>query len=1384
MIHKLNKLINQKVLVCIFIFFISHQLTYAQYLTGDNTPAPNSMSSYTFYNGSVYVISNWLISGGTLVSSSKIGNEYEATVQWGSAGYGSVKFRNKYTVIETLNVTIGSPGPAVPDMPTITNNCNSTRLTRGTPPSGEVWYWQNSSSGTSTSNSAVYVDTTSGTLYYLKSYKSSISQWSAARIINYTVTQDACGLSNENYIHSVTPNIETSNISTLANDQKVESVTYFDGLGRPMQSIGIRAGGNSEDIITHINYDNYGRSDKDYLPYARLSTGGSYESDAINITNSFYINKFSTEISSITPNPYSEKHFEASPLNRILEQGAPGTSWKIDKTSDNDHTIKFDYAANTHDSLDPTNALNDNVRWYNVTLNFSDNTYTPTLQNTTTYYEENELYKTITKDENWKPSDGLNKTTEEFKDKQGRVILKRTFNSGDEHDTYYVYDNYGNLTYVLPPKLEPSSASISTIIGQLNELGYQYIYDHRNRLVEKKIPGKDWEFIVYDNLDRPVLTQDGRQRKSNNSINNTNLTVDEWLVTKYDVLGRVVYTGVYRSDSSRPALQTQFNNKNTAEANYEGKVTSGSGYGGIYYTNADFPVIASSNDILTVNYYDNYYFNKDGLSLPSSYEGQTIINYNNSSSTQKLTKGLETGSKVRVLGTTSWITTMIGYDTKGRAIYTTSKNPYLQTTDIVKSKLDYVGKPDKIVTTHAKTGKATITTEDNFDYDHAGRLLSQKQKINTLPDELIVLNKYDELGQLENKKVGGAVATPIENSSGLQTVDYTYNVRGWLKNINQDANSDNDLFNFTLMYDDISDINKKLYNGNISQTIWNTLSNNTTGNPKSTQYTYTYDSLNRITIATDNTNNYSLGSTTNPVTYDKNGNIQSLLRQGHTTIDGNGAVTGFGTMDNLDYNYYPNSNKLQSVQELSGGHATYGFKNGSSASTEYIYDTNGNLTSDLNKGIAANGIEYNHLNMPTKITVSNAGSDNGVIDYVYTADGIKIQKRKTQGGVTITTDYAGNYVYENASLKQFNQAEGYVEPKNASDYSQGFQYVYRYTDIWGNTRITYADDNGNGIIDGVSEIRREQNYYPFGMEHKGYNNAMYGAKNNLKTYQKQEFTEDLGLNTHEWKFRMSDPSIGRFWQIDPLSEDYVYNSTYAFQENKMGMGVELEGLELGHFSPIGGNPLAFLNSAYKNRDKIISKAKSVASDIVKNVKNAINNAELNVSVGKQVGVKAGRIGFEANFGSSDLVTVSSNGTITEGNKNTTTSGFSISYGAGELSTSETVTKTSEDINITYSNGTISSTVPGTKATTTTINEGQATFFGFGASKTKTTTNKQVSQKGFESVPIDNVTNVRGSNTGVFSQGAMARVPKNLVKNTKFSFALGVKVEIQTSLGNK
>jgi RHS repeat-associated protein len=67
--------------------------------------------------------------------------------------------------------------------------------------------------------------------------------------------------------------------------------------------------------------------------------------------------------------------------------------------------------------------------------------------------------------------------------------------------------------------------------------------------------------------------------------------------------------------------------------------------------------------------------------------------------------------------------------------------------------------------------------------------------------------------------------------------------------------------------------------------------------------------------------------------------------------------------------------------------------------------------------------------------------------------------------------------------------------------------------------------------------------------------------NNEKTFQGQQFDDDLGINYVEFKYRNHDPQIGRFIEIDPLADKYVYNSTYAFSENKVTSHVELEGLE-------------------------------------------------------------------------------------------------------------------------------------------------------------------------------------------------------------------------------
>ena len=132
-----------------------------------------------------------------------------------------------------------------------------------------------------------------------------------------------------------------------------------------------------------------------------------------------------------------------------------------------------------------------------------------------------------------------------------------------------------------------------------------------------------------------------------------------------------------------------------------------------------------------------------------------------------------------------------------------------------------------------------------------------------------------------------------------------------------------------------------------------------------------------------------------------------------------------------------------------------------------------------------------------------------------------------------------------------------------------------------------------------NEIVSETNYYPFGLVHKGYNELVTTTSIGEQwKYQGQERTFDLGLNTDQWKYRVSDPSIGRFWQIDPLAEDYVYNATYAFQENKLGLGIELEGAELNPFPWI-------VNDATKNPNGIGAHAIGFGQGVVSSVEGTI-----------------------------------------------------------------------------------------------------------------------------------------------------------------------------------
>lgn len=903
--------------------------------------------------------------------------------------------------------------------------------------------------------------------------------------------------SNENFVF--TRKYQTALLSSeniVNNSDVLESITYHDGLGRPLQSITIKGSPSKSDIVKHMAYNNIGIQEKEYLPYMDdLSSTASYRNstDAETRTNNYYKLNYPQDIDNTLPNPFSQKKLENTPLNRVLLQAAPGKDWALNSG----HEIKFDYRTNNTSDVDQ-------VKLFVVTTTINaDNVHVPAVTSTINY-PDNQLYKTIKKDENW--VSGKNNTTEEFKNKEGQVILKRnysnyTFETEAKHDTYYIYDTYGNLTYVLPPKAEGSTSD-----PVLKELCYQYRYDTKNRLVEKKLPGKEWEYIVYDKLDRPILTQDANLRALN-----------KWLFTKFDAFGRPIYTGEYINtvQTTRALVQTEANKSTTL---FESKSTVKNIKGtNIYYPNTAFPT--ADIDIFTINYYDDYSnIDLDGGTTAASYGITPITN----------AKGLSTCTKVRILDTSNWITNVTYYDAKGRNIYTYSKNNYLTTTATVKTKLDFAGKVLETTSTQKKGTDPLITIVDVYSYDHIGRLLIQKQSINSQAQEIIANNTYDNLGQLVNKGVGGKTT-----QSRLQNVDFSYNIRGWLKNINNINSLGTDLFAFQINYNTATSTpDNKLFNGNISQTFWKTASpDNSLKN-----YTYTYDNLSRLTKATDVSTQNS-GRYNENISYDKNGNIMSIDRKGNT----NTLATTFGNMDILAYTY-DTGNKLTKVEDTSG--STEGFNNGSNTAIEYTYDSNGNMKTDSNKNITA--ISYNHLNLPTSITLNS-----GTINYFYDATGTKQRKTISTGG---STDYAGSFIYENNILKQFVQPEGYVA------YNSGiYNYIYQYKDHLGNNRLSYQDKDNNGVINS-SEIVQENNYYAFGLIQKGYNTAINGVDNKYK-YNGKELQDELGLNFYDYGARNYDPALGRWMNFDPLAENSRRWTPYNYAYDNPIYFVDPDGME-------------------------------------------------------------------------------------------------------------------------------------------------------------------------------------------------------------------------------
>lgn len=916
-----------------------------------------------------------------------------------------------------------------------------------------------------------------------------------------------------NYVHETLPQKEMTSATleavmsgankTFLFGDITNTVSYFDGLGRPIQTVGYRSSPTGRDVVSPVAYNDLGQEPVKYLPYTGGYTGGyqpnalgTVEVDPSSAQHAFYLN---TAGVATDPYPYSRTVFEASPLSRVLEQGAP--SAKLQPLSPTIPTsggsTKLAYGTNTAGEVTLWRISSDSVL-------VADGSYAPGT-----------LYLTQATDPEGFP-------TKEWKDMDGRVLLKQaTVDATTIATTAYVYDDFGRLRYVLPPKFiaERSSATSFTPSNALvKSYGYYYAYDNRGRMAVKQLPGAAPVYMVYDAADRLTLTQDGEQR-----------VASRWSVTRYDALGRPVLTGeISLPTKTHAALQAAFAS-DTARVQWSG--TAPTGYTLTGLLPASLGKTITTSDLLTVSYYDSY----KQLTLPAftglGYDA-SLAGFSAYTDADGVANGYfdrilgqPTGALAKVLDGTEltatgrWLGSASYYDDKYRPIQQRSALYEAGCTQTVATRYRFNGLVDSTAEV-VRYGALEVQQRTLTAYDHAGRVTKSQLRLNGQAAQPLATLRYNELGQLLTKTVG----------DNLEQISYRYTIQGWLNQLNDPANPGSSCYAQALAYD---------RRGNITSMQWATPS----GQEKALQrYDYSYDGLSRLTQGSYSqpTAGLKANGYNEALTYDLNGNITGLNRYAPQ-----GAAAG--VIDQLAYRYA--GNQLTGVTDNASTYKAQGYLDGSTLAVDRTYDALGRMVTDKDRGVA---VAYNQLSLPKQVTNLTDATDK--ISYIYDATGRKLAARNAGK----TTIYAGSLVIDSAATGEkvafLLNGEGRMIPNGTSTFRQ----EYFLKDHLGNTRAVVARNTTSG----AKELVSSSSYYPFGLEMAD-QTYQSGTANPYRYNGKelQTFMEVAGrsLEWYDYGNRFYMPDLGRFIIQDRFAEKYHDMTLYQYGANNPILFIDVNG---------------------------------------------------------------------------------------------------------------------------------------------------------------------------------------------------------------------------------
>lgn len=712
------------------------------------------------------------------------------------------------------------------------------------------------------------------------------------------------------------------------------------------------------------------------------------------------------------------------------------------------------------------------------------------------YYPEGHLNVVRTTDE-----DGH--VSYEFKNLSDQLVLRRSMLGGNESaDTYYVYDYRGNLSYVLPPNYQEEAS--------LDKYAYQYKYGGRGNCIWKKLPGCDPIYLRYTRNKRLAYLQDGKLRRQGC-----------WEFYVYDKLGRQVVSGLASTASDLSDAYAQYTGTGALDG-YE-----------------VFGATITPKSLLVTNFYDDYAFiskcpssEQSSLRLDASQGLETAFPSNASPNA----KGYLTGKKVYLTdGSGRYTISSMYYGQKGRLVQTHASN-LLGGWEHHYISYTYIGNPKQSKHIHTANGERTIQEDYSYDYDHAGRLVKTIYSINGSPARDLVSFVYDDYGRVRQQTL-----------LGKETVSYDYNIRSWKRGIS----SPNYVQKLAYNGNNGSLIPQTaLFNGNISAMSCQV------GDQANKSYAFVYNSLSMLTDA-EYSEEAGLSTLTGiydeHLSYDKMGNVLTLLRYG---LRDEGQ---YGLIDNLSYGY--NGNQLLKVDDSVNGPYYVGafhFVDGADQAVEYTYDGNGNMVSDLNKGISS--ITYDLNDQPRELCFSDGRKSS----YVYDAEGKKLSVSYTLTAMTSaqplaqvmqsssassgnavngqkTINYCDNVVYDDGETIVLNDV-GYAK----YDQSGNLSFHYYLQDHLGNNRVVMSED---GRVEQVND------YYPTG----ALMGSSLGGDVQRYKYNSKELDRLNGLDWYDYGARNYDAAMVKWNGMDKLSEKYYPFSAYGYCFNNFVNNVDKDG---------------------------------------------------------------------------------------------------------------------------------------------------------------------------------------------------------------------------------